>query len=84
MNKQPKNILRISDLTFVLPDDFDGNLWEAIDMVSEHIKCKSFPKKVSDKYSTIKTLLVAEGDPKLCMKFGIFTIDENGNYKLKP
>ena len=26
MAKSPKNILRITDLTFVLPDDFDGNI----------------------------------------------------------
>lgn len=83
MNRQPKNILRISDLTFILPDDFEGDLQAAINLVVDHLDNKNIPEVLHDKCSTVKTLLTAENDPKLCMKFGLFTIDEDGNYKLR-
>lgn len=83
MNEKPRNVLRISDLTFILPDDFEGDLQEAFQLLLDHLINNECLSIVHEKRSTVATLLRANDEPKLCMKYGLFTMDENGNYILK-
>lgn len=82
-NKElPKKILRITDLTFILPDDFNGNVQNALMMLAAYlnIELKTFhmggiPVKT--------TPTIQNGVPKVRMEYGIFELDENGKYQLK-
>lgn len=83
MKRKPKNILRISDLTFILPDDFEGDLQEAIQLLKDHLDREVKSEIIHDNFTSVRTLLSASNNPKLCMRYGLFEIDEHGNYKLR-
>ena len=84
MAKSPKNILRITDLTFVLPDDFDGNLKDAIQSLSDYLIPNEETILHDGDRSTVESLFKdSDQDSKLCMRYGIFKLDDDGNYKLQ-
>jgi hypothetical protein len=76
----PKKILRIQELTFILPDDFDGSIFVAIDLLIKHLKSHK-NKYISDNDSTMTSLLLDDKKSKLCAKYGIFE-NIDGEYKL--
>ena len=89
-SKLPKKILRITDLTFSLPDDFDGDIADAIRVMLDYITTKPelTPLGDNDSKSTIESLfdnILSENknSSKICMRYGIFERDSNGNYILK-
>lgn len=83
MNTFPKKLLRITDLTFVLPDDFDGDFIDALNILTNYVNRKHKLDQMDDKStSTVESLLI-NSNSKLCMKFGIFEADDDNNYKLK-
>ena len=84
--KIPKKVLRISDLTFILPDDFSGNIGDALNDLTRYVNGKANLNDVkTDETSTIETIFnnKKKADPRLCMKYGLFESDDDGNYKLQ-
>ena len=84
IEKLPKKILRIEDLTFILPDDFAGGLSEAVDTLSDYIQTSNI-KQLNDDESTVLSLLsrIQQGDcARLCIKYGVFEKVDNANYRL--
>ena len=84
--KMPKKLLRITDLTFVLPDDFSGDVRDALKELTGYMCTKSDLNTIqTDTASTIENIFKSkEGrDPRLCMMYGIFESDDDGNYALK-
>lgn len=79
MDQTPKYILRIEDLTFILPDDFKGNFVDALENLLEYSRNNIEQKKyVENNKSTIENALSEES--RLCMNYGLFK-KENGSYK---
>lgn len=85
----PKKILRIEDLIFILPDDFDGDLQSGLRLLADYLdmefkKGKKNPRPPSDvEKDNLTTLLENKDTVQVAMNYGIFEIDENGNYNLK-
>lgn len=88
----PKKILRIEDLIFILPDDFDGDLQSGLRLLADYLDME-FKKDKNSKKSKRSTsnvekdnltmLLENKDTVQVAMNYGIFEIDENGNYNLK-
>ena len=88
----PKKILRIEDLIFILPDDFDGDLRSGLRLLADYLDME-FKKDKNSKKSKRSTsnvekdnltmLLENKDTVQVAMNYGIFEIDENGNYNLK-
>jgi len=88
----PKKILRIEDLIFILPDDFDGDLQSGLRLLADYLDVE-FKKDKNSKKSKRSTsnvekdnltmLLENKDTVQVAMNYGIFEIDENGNYNLK-
>ena len=88
----PKKILRIEDLIFILPDDFDGDLQSGLRLLVDYLDME-FKKDKNSKKSKRSTsnvekdnltmLLENKDTVQVAMNYGIFEIDENGNYNLK-
>lgn len=88
----PKKILRIEDLIFILPDDFDGDLQSGLRLLADYLEVE-FKKDKNSKKSKRSTsnvekdnltmLLENKDTVQVAMNYGIFEIDENGNYNLK-
>ena len=88
MNKLPKKILHISDLVFTLPDNFEGDISDAFKTIADYTSNKRKMMEIKeDNKSSVETLYenitTNSADSKLCMRYGIFECDENGNYILK-
>lgn len=88
----PKKILRIEDLIFILPDDFDGDLQSGLRLLADYLdmefKKDKKSKKMKSSTSNVEkdnlTMLLENKDTvQVAMNYGIFEIDENGNYNLK-
>ena len=83
----PKKLLRIDNLTFVLPDNFNGNLQNALMLLAAYLNIEFRNGNFKpNKDSTIKKSIFNDGKDDSCrvtMKYGIFEMDENGDYKLK-
>lgn len=83
MSMFPKKLLRITDLTFVLPDDFNGDFTDALNILTNYVNSKNNFDNVEDKNTSTVESLLNDTASKLCMKFGIFEADDDNNYKLK-
>ena len=83
----PRKIFRISDLTFTLPDDFEGDVVNAIELVVEYLRSKPEFNHLSDNdKSTIESLfqnIKNNAESKICMQYGIFECNDEGDYILK-
>ena len=84
-NVLPKKIVRITDLTFTLPNDFNGDIVDALEAIVQYYSNIRNVKELNDDKSTVESLLENSSyvNNKLCMKYGIFDCDENGNYILQ-
>ena len=88
----PKKILRIEDIILILPDDFDGDLQSGLRLLADYLDVE-FKKDKNSKKSKRSTsnvekdnltmLLENKDTVQVAMNYGIFEIDENGNYNLK-
>lgn len=84
MSTLPKKLLRITDLTFVLPDDFNGDFPDALNILTDYINSiNRFNNVDEENTSTVESLLSNNDTSKLCMRYGIFEADNEFNYKLK-
>ena len=88
----PKKILRIEDLIFILPDDFDGDLQSGLRLLADYLDMEFKKDKKSNKKKrstanvekdNLTVLLENKDTVQVAMNYGIFEIDENGKYKLK-
>lgn len=85
----PKKILRIEDLIFILPDDFNGDLQSGLRILADYLDMEfKKGKKNSETPSTVEkdnltTLFENKNTVQVAMNYGIFEIDENGDYQLK-
>ena len=88
----PKKILRIEDLIFILPDDFDGDLQSGLRLLADYLDVE-FKKDKNSKKSKRSTsnvekdnltmLLENKDTVQVAMNYGIFEINENENKNLK-
>ena len=85
----PKKILHIEDLIFILPDDFDGDLQSGLRLLADYLdmefkKGKKKSRSLSNvEKDNLSALLENKDTVQVAMNYGIFEIDENGNYNLK-
>ena len=83
MKKKPKKILRISDVIFILPDNFNGTLQNALMLLASYLNVKQNEENFNPKGNVpIKSKNPEYETMKVSMEWGIFEIDENGNYHL--
>ena len=80
----PKKLLKIADLTFELPDDFEGDFKSALQLLLNYLT-EVFGDKDIDPATLDSAASIFE-DPqkrKLLVRFGIFERGDDGNYYLK-
>lgn len=73
----PNKMLIVKDLTFILPEDFDGNLSDAlleyVNYRNKHIKkTKALDEK--NKFNSTEVVLMNNEDVKSCILYGIVEI----------
>jgi hypothetical protein len=80
----PKKVLRIEDLTFILPDDFDGNLQSALRLLATYLDIEFRDGRFDPKGKSehLPSLFESDNENKAAMRYGIFEIDDDGNYHL--
>ena len=84
----PNKILRIEDLTYILPDDFDGDLSEALHLLAEYLRKKfrdgnTVINETDDETSA--SIFTVSGNRNVDMKYGLFERDETGHhYTIMP
>lgn len=80
----PKKLLKIADLTFELPDDFEGDFKSALQLLVEYLN-QVFGKEEIDptKLQGASSLFEDPQKRKLLVSFGIFERRDDGNYYLK-
>lgn len=80
----PKKILRVKDLTFILPEDFEGDLHDALEEFMKYRdKHKSNAKfvEVEQDKTSVDLLFINEGDDRVFGEYGLFHLID-GSYKI--
>ncbi len=80
----PKKLLIIKDLTFILPDDFNGTLSEAfIEFVKYRKNYEDTAKLISEANpeNSYEILITAKDKEKVCGQYGLFELADDGTYK---
>jgi hypothetical protein len=80
----PKKLLIIKDLTFILPDDFNGTLTDALSDYINYINKNIHNNNVVDIDNALcctEVVLSANTDIRSCIQYGIVEID-NGEYRI--
>ena len=79
----PAKILRIRDLTFILPEDFNGDLHDALkEFMIYRDKHKENAAFVDDEdKSTVDLLFINDGDERVFGEYGLFYLVD-GAYKI--
>lgn len=83
--KLPKKLLKIEDLTFVLPDDFEGGLEDAFRLLIEFIH-EAMAKSIrtnKNENERLAEVLNSENNHKVEISYGIFELGEDDEYHLK-
>lgn len=75
----PKKLLHVEDLTFVLPDDFEGGLEDAFHLLLDYIHDAMSKSVVTGKSDAERlfTVLSAENERKMAISYGIFELGED-------
>jgi len=83
MNTVPKKFLRIHELTFILPDDFNGTVEDAMDLMLEYRTTHKYNAEYVDPHGLFSTMscLVNAPDAKFCADETIFEL-KNGTYHI--
>lgn len=81
----PRKLLRVEDLTFVLPDDFEGELDDAIELLLNYLRERLCHCEITDKSEEEKlaAILNSDNNRKVSLNYGIFEIDGDGVYQLQ-
>lgn len=82
-NQLPKKILKITDLTFILPDDFNGNVQNALMMLAAYLNLELGEGSYGGNVPIKSVPIIENGVPKVTMEYGIFEMDDEGYYQLK-
>lgn len=80
----PKKILVVKDLTFILPDDFNGSLLEAFNEFSQYRKEYEENAKFidpSNPYKSYEILILTKDKERVCGQYGLFELSDDGTYK---
>lgn len=84
MTELPKKILRIQELTFILPDDFSGTVEDATELLLQyragHLKDAQF-NDPNNTMSTLELLVTSNRDEKVCGDGAVYELI-NGHYHL--
>lgn len=83
MEKLPKKILKISDLTFILPDDFEGNVQNALMLLAAYLNIEFKNDVIIPGNVPVKSIFDDGNTYKVSMEYGILELNENGEYELK-
>lgn len=85
LDQLPKKLFRIESLSFILPDDFDGTVHNALDLLTEYITLESEgDPHLLESHDPKKSIIeMKKNANRLSMEYGIFELDEHGNYVLK-
>ena len=83
--KLPKKLLKIEDLTFVLPDDFEGGLEEAFQLLIEFIHGAMEKSIRTDKSEEerLAEILNSGNNRRVEISYGIFELGDDEEYHLK-
>ena len=83
--KLPKKLLRIEDLTFELPDDFEGDVQSALELLVHYLHDIFGDREINPikDERIIPTIFEDKNNRKVTMKYGIFERGEDGQYHLK-
>lgn len=81
----PKKLLKIEDLTFVLPDDFEGGLEDALHELKNYVHdaiggCLRTDKSEEERLAEV---LNFENNRIMEISYGIFELGEDKEYHLK-
>jgi len=86
MNR-PKNILKIQDLVFILPDNFNGDLRDAIVLLAAYLNIDSdeFSKRIENppEFKSLFDEANMDNTLRLSMNYGIFELGDDEKYKIK-
>ena len=83
--KLPKKLLKVEDLTFVLPDDFEGGLEDAFRLLHEFIH-EAMEKSIrTDKSEEerLAEILNSKNNHRVEISYGIFELGDDDEYHLK-
>lgn len=89
MEQIPKKFLGISNLIFILPDDFEGNITDAVELLMDYISSQldsvrgSQVNEESIDESMFKKLLNKSMKNKVTMRFSFYNFDEESQTYLK-
>lgn len=78
----PNKLLKVEDLTFILPDDFEGSIEDALQLMIYYLK-SIFNKKDLDNIEDLPSIFEDQQNRRLVMRFGIFERGKDGKYYLK-
>lgn len=78
MENLPKNILKVKDLTFILPDDFNGDLEDALIAFITYRKSHVHTAEYTVDPVSLE-ILFTTADARVSGEYGIFTL-EDGKY----
>ena len=83
METVPKKFLGVSNLVFILPDDFEGDIGDAVNLIAEYLseitenirKCET-KEESSDGTSMFESLMKRGYRDRLSAKFVFYEFDE--------
>lgn len=80
----PKKLLRVEELTFQLPDDFEGDIKSALRLLLDYLQSIFGDSNITpQRMREIALLMENEGARRIEMNFGIFERADDGKYYLK-
>lgn len=81
----PRKLFRVEDLTFVLPDDFEGGIEQAFELLITfiHDAMKNSIETDKPEEEKLATILNTESGRKVSMNYGIFELGNDQKYHLK-
>lgn len=83
MEHLPKKILKISDLTFILPDDFEGNIQNALMLLAAYLNIEFKTGVIGKGNVPVKSIFDDDNSYRVNMEYGILELNDKGEYELK-
>ena len=81
---RPNKVLIIRDASFILPEDFNGTLHDALELFLQYEVSvnRNDDKKITQEnmLTSLGTLLVSDGNFKACAEIGVFTWEDGKGY----
>lgn len=80
---KPKKVLKVQDLIFILPDNFEGDIQNALMTLAEYLNIHIDDDDVTKFGNNAVRELSGDSDShRVSMEYGIFQLDDDGNYRL--